>query len=129
VPVGSGDELEAIAAARGKRGVRVVANPEFLREGSAVRDFMKPDRIVIGAETPEAEETVAALYAAIEAPIIRCSRRSAELAKYAANALLATKISFMNEIAGICEATGADILDIKEVVGTDPRIGPAFLQA
>ncbi|MHB8574693.1 MAG: UDP-glucose dehydrogenase family protein [Dehalococcoidia bacterium] len=129
VPVGTGDAIEAMVAARGLTGVHVAANPEFLREGSAVHDFMRPDRIVIGADSNSVQQKVAALYAPLEANIICCSRRAAELGKYAANALLATRISFMNEISIICEASAVDVQEVARIVGQDSRIGPAFLQA
>jgi UDPglucose 6-dehydrogenase len=125
VPVGTGDAVEAIV----KRPV--VSNPEFLREGSAVADFMKPDRIVVGADDPEAGNTVAALYLRLTGrgvPLVRMARRSAELAKYAANALLATRVTFANEIADISEALGADAPDVLRAVGLDARLGPAFLR-
>ena len=128
VPVGTGDQIARLARSAGVSAA-VVANPEFLREGSAVQDFLQPDRIVVGADRHEAGVAVAQLYAALDAPVIHCSRRSAELAKYAANAFLATRISFMNEMAAICEATAADIDEVAGIVGMDPRIGPAFLKA
>ena len=128
VPPGTGDAVAELAAAAGV-DVDVVSNPEFLREGSAVKDFLKPDRIVLGAGRPEAGEAAASLLAGIDAPVIICGRRSAEMGKYAANALLASRISFMNEIAAICEVAGADIDDVVRIVGTDHRIGPYFLNA
>src|SRR5579871_3665775 len=129
VPVGTSDALETLARRHGIADIAIAANPEFLREGSAVADFMRPDRVVIGADTQEIFDRLAALYANLDAPIISCSRRSAELGKYASNAFLAAKISFMNEMAAICERSGADILEIKTIVGGDRRIGPAFLGA
>jgi UDPglucose 6-dehydrogenase len=129
VPVGTGDMIAELARACGPGGVHVVSNPEFLREGSAVRDFMRPDRIVIGAEDERAGELVAGLYAGIDAPVILCGRRSAEIAKYAANVFLAARISLINEVAAICEASGADIGDVARIVGADARIGPSFLHA
>ncbi len=128
VPVGTGDEIARLVARSGK-DAEIVSNPEFLRQGSAVHDFLRPDRIVIGASSEEAAAKVAALYEPLEAPIFTCSRRSAELAKYSANALLATRISFMNEIAAISEAVQADIDDVARIVGADRRIGPSFLRA
>ena len=128
VPVGTGDQIEGLAREAGVRA-EVVSNPEFLREGTAVYDFMHPDRVVVGARTETVAARVAGLYESLEAPHILTSRRSAELAKYAANAFLATRISFMNEIATISEAVGADIAEIERIVGADARIGPAFLQA
>jgi UDPglucose 6-dehydrogenase len=129
VPVGTGDDLADIVRNTGIPGIEVVSNPEFLREGSALADFRSPDRIVVGAESAAAAEAVGRLYASYEAPFIQCDRRSAELAKYAANAFLAMRISFANEVAGICEATSADIEDVARIIGSDQRIGPAFLKA
>jgi len=129
VPVGTGDAIAQLARDRGRPDVHVVSNPEFLREGSAIQDFVNPDRIVVGAEPPEAGRQVADLYELLAAPLFPCGRRSAELAKYAANAFLATRVSFMNEIATLCEAAGADVEDVAGVVGADHRIGTAFLRA
>jgi UDPglucose 6-dehydrogenase len=129
VPAGTGDRLEGLVADAGITGIEVVSNPEFLREGSAMEDFFHPDRIVVGAGSPEAATVVAHLYERTEAPVFVTSRRSAELAKYAANALLATRISFINEIASISEAVGADVQEVSRIVGADTRIGPRFLQA
>lgn len=129
VPVGTGDMIEKLARQTGLTGVQVVSNPEFLREGSAVADFMHPDRILIGTADKNAGNAVANLYSAINSPIIICSRRSAEIAKYASNALLATRISFMNEMANICSSVNADIQEVEHILGTDKRIGPAFLKA
>lgn len=127
VPVGTGDRLESDLVRCGLQEVDVVSNPEFLREGSAIQDFLHPDRIVIGANKRGAAEAVAGLYGRISAPVIFTSRRSAELSKYAANAMLATRISFINEMASISEALGADIGEVVAVIGADRRIGPAFL--
>jgi UDPglucose 6-dehydrogenase len=129
VPVGTGDEIEALAAEMRVSDVHVASNPEFLREGTAVRDFFAPDRIVVGANRTDVGRAVALLYDQIEAPVLLTTRRSAELAKYAANALLATRISFINEIAALAEVFGADVDDISRIVGSDARIGPEFLQA
>lgn len=129
VPVGTGDLLARLAADSGPGGVQVVSNPEFLREGTAVSDFLKPDRIVIGAEDEATAARVAPLFAGIDAPVLACRRSSAELGKYASNALLAARISFMNEIAGVCARSGAGVEEISRIVGADRRIGPAFLQA
>jgi UDPglucose 6-dehydrogenase len=107
-----------------------VSNPEFLKQGAAVDDFMKPDRVVIGAEDPKAAELMVALHKPFTrtgAPIMVMDCASAELSKYAANAMLATKISFMNEIANVCEAYGADVDRVRQAMGSDRRIGPAFL--
>jgi UDPglucose 6-dehydrogenase len=129
VPVGTGDEIERLVDASGTDHVHVASNPEFLREGSAVEDFLRPDRVVVGADSPEIGRRVASLYDGCNAPVVLTTRRSAELAKYAANAALATRISFMNEMATICEATGADVAEVARIVGSDSRIGPKFLQA
>jgi UDPglucose 6-dehydrogenase len=128
VPIGTGDEVARLAARSGK-GIETVSNPEFLRQGSAVQDFLHPDRIVIGASSKEAAAEVAALYEELDAPILKCSRPSAELAKYAANALLATRISFMNEISIISESVEADMDEVQQIVGADRRIGSSFLSA
>ena len=129
VPVGTGDTIARLAAAAGRADVEVVSNPEFLREGCAIADFMMPDRIVVGAEAPGAADAVAMLYESLGPTAVVTDRRSAELAKYAANAFLATRISFMNEIATICEAVAADVTEVAHIMGLDRRIGPAFLQA
>jgi len=128
VPVGTADKIAGLASILAA-GMEVVSNPEFLRQGTAVQDFMAPDRVVIGASSPHEAARVADLYAALEAPIVAVDRRSAELAKYAANALLATRISFMNEISHIAAAVHADVDDVARIVGLDRRIGPAFLKA
>jgi UDPglucose 6-dehydrogenase len=107
----------------------VVSNPEFLREGSAVRDFMMPDRIVLGSANEAAASRVAELYAPLQSKIIVTDLHTAEMIKYASNAFLATKISFINEMANICEAVGADVLEVARGMGMDNRIGPAFLAA
>ncbi len=129
VPVGTGDDIERLFFEGGIGDVHVASNPEFLREGSAVDDFMRPDRIVVGTESHVVARRVAELYAGMDAPVLFTSRRSAELAKYAANAALATRISFINEIAAISEAVGADVDEVSRIVGLDSRIGPRFLQA
>jgi UDPglucose 6-dehydrogenase len=129
VPVGTGDQIARMVAQSPGSGVEVVSNPEFLREGSAIKDFLQPDRIVIGADSDDAAIAVAGLYSSIDARKVLCSRRSAELAKYASNALLATRISFMNEISIICEASQADIDEVMDIVGADQRIGPHYLKA
>ncbi|MDA3025843.1 MAG: UDP-glucose/GDP-mannose dehydrogenase family protein, partial [Actinomycetota bacterium] len=125
VPVGSTRAVEAVIQ---RSDVRVVSNPEFLREGSALRDFMKPDRVVVGADDRAAAERVATLYASLGARTIVTDPASAETIKYAANAFLATKLSFVNAIAAICEGVGADIADVIDGIGSDSRIGAAFLQ-
>ena len=126
VPVATCDAIAQLTRSSG--AAAVVSNPEFLRLGSAVQDFLAPDRIVIGAD-PEPRAAVARLYAALDAPVILCSRRSAELAKYAANTFLAARVSLVNELSVICEAVQADIDEVTEILGSDPRIGPAFLKA
>jgi len=125
VPVGTAPK---IAAALGRTDVALASNPEFLREGSAVADFLSPDRIVIGAEDPSVARRVAALYAGSEAPVILGDPTSAETVKYAANAFLAAKVSFVNALAAVCEAVGADVDTVLAGVGTDHRIGSAYLQ-
>jgi UDPglucose 6-dehydrogenase len=133
VPVGTGDEIEAIIRdARRDVDVCVASNPEFLREGAAIRDFKHPDRIVIGLEDPRARETLAELYRPLylnAAPILYTGRRTAELIKYAANAFLATKITFINEVADLCEKVGADVQEVARGIGFDNRIGSKFLHA
>ena len=129
VPPGTCARMEALTRSLGADGVRVVANPEFLREGRAVRDFIVPDRVVIGARDALAGDLVAELYAPLKAPTVHCRPEEAELAKYAANSLLAARISFMNEISGIADVVGADVTTVASIVGGDPRIGPAFLAA
>ncbi len=125
VPVGS---TRVVEAALQRPDVRVVSNPEFLREGSAVGDFLNPDRIVIGSEDQAAAIKVSSLYLGISAPIVVTDPASAETIKYAANAFLATKLSFVNAIAAICEGVGADISDVMRGLGYDNRIGPEFLR-
>jgi len=128
VPVGTGERIRHGLEERGL-DVGYVSNPEFLAEGTAVRDFMHPDRIAIGAFEEEDGDAVASLYGSIEAPVVRCDVNSAEMIKLAANAALMTRISFINEIANVCEATGADVVKVAEGVGYDRRIGPHFLRA
>lgn len=125
VPVGSTAAVEAVLR---RTDVAVVSNPEFLREGSAVHDCLHPDRIVIGADDRRAADRLAALYSAIDAPVIITDPASAETIKYAANGFLAMKISFVNAVAAMCEAVGANIDDVVAGIGSDPRIGPAFLR-
>jgi UDPglucose 6-dehydrogenase len=130
VPVGTGDLVRAKIASLTKHEFDVVSNPEFLKEGDAVSDFMKPDRIVLGVSSAKAGDIMRKLYAPFQRTghrIIIMDIRSAEMTKYAANALLATKITFMNEIANLCEAVGADVASVRFGVGTDKRIGPHFL--
>jgi UDPglucose 6-dehydrogenase len=125
VPVGS---THVVERALQRPDVTVVSNPEFLREGSAVHDFMNPDRIVIGAEDRDAAARVAALFLDVSAPLIVTDPASAETIKYAANSFLATKISFVNAITAVCEAVGADVNDVVHGMGSDLRIGDRFLQ-
>jgi UDPglucose 6-dehydrogenase len=129
VPVGTGEKVRAALDARGLAHVGYASNPEFLAEGSAVRDFMQPDRIVVGAFTEADAETVASLYEPLGAPIVRADVASAEMIKLAANAFLMTRISFINEIANVCEATGADVEQVAKGIGLDHRLGPHFLRA
>jgi UDPglucose 6-dehydrogenase len=129
VPVGTGEKVRVALDARGLAHVGYVSNPEFLSEGSAVHDFMHPDRVVIGAFTEADSATVAALYEPLESTILCADVASAEMIKLAANAFLMTRISFINEIANVCEATGADVVKVAEGVGLDHRLGPHFLRA
>ena len=132
VPVGTGDAVAEILQAHGKKiGVDfdVVSNPEFLAEGTAVYDFMNPDRVVLGGTNREAAEKVAQLYLPLRCPIMTTDLRTAEMIKYASNAFLATRVSFINEIATICEKVGADVKEVAAGMGLDKRIGRAFLNA
>jgi len=133
VPVGTGDEVERIIGElRSDIDVAVVSNPEFLREGSAIHDFKHPDRIVVGTDDERAKAALAEIYRPLylnQAPILYTTRRTAELIKYAANAFLATKITFINEIADLCEKVGADVQDVARGIGLDNRIGSKFLHA
>ncbi|HEX7967157.1 MAG TPA: UDP-glucose/GDP-mannose dehydrogenase family protein [Stellaceae bacterium] len=133
VPVGTGRRVaEIVRKARPDADFDVVSNPEFLREGSAIQDFIRPDRVIIGAESPRAQDVMRELYRPlylIETPMIFTSVETAELTKYAANSFLATKISFINEIADLCEAVGADVQDVAKGIGLDGRIGRKFLHA
>jgi len=131
VPVGTGDEIERLMRARRPEGdVAVVSNPEFLREGAAINDFKRPDRVVVGADDERAREVMRALYRPLylnETPILFTGRRTSELIKYAANAFLALKITFINEMADLCEAVGADVQQVARGIGLDNRIGSKFL--
>jgi len=129
VPVGTGEKVRHRLAERGLSQVGYVSNPEFTAEGTAVRDFMEPDRIVIGAFDEADGDAVEALHAGIDAPLVRADVASAEMIKLAANAALMTRISFINEIANVCEATGADVVKVAEGIGHDRRIGKSFLRA
>jgi UDPglucose 6-dehydrogenase len=133
VPVGTGDEVERIIReARPDLAFSVASNPEFLREGAAIQDFKRPDRIVVGVTNGDARTVLQEIYRPLmrnESPLLVMARRAAELTKYAANAFLATKISFINEIADLCEKVGADVQDVARGIGMDDRIGPKFLMA
>jgi len=132
VPVGTGDKIEQILREEGVTEVSVASNPEFLREGAAIADFKHPDRIVVGAEDEHAQHVLREIYRPLflnRAPILITGRRTAELTKYAANAFLAVKISFINEIADLCEAVDADVQDVARGIGLDNRIGAKFLHA
>ena len=132
VPVGTGDAVERIIReARPELAFSVASNPEFLREGAAIDDFKRPDRVVIGVNDEHAQQVLGEIYRPLirsESPLLVMSRRAAELTKYAANAFLATKISFINEIADLCERVGADVQDVAHGIGLDTRIGARFLQ-
>src|SRR5437660_3652072 len=127
VPAGTGAAIKRILRERGKDGFGYVSCPEFLKEGSALQDFFEPDRVVVGDEGDWAGDAVVDLYAPLDAPLVRTDIRSAEMIKLAANAFLATKISFINEIANVCEETGADVVEVARGMGLDQRIGPSFL--
>jgi UDPglucose 6-dehydrogenase len=130
VPVGTAALVREVIRRETTHPFSVVSNPEFLKQGAAIDDFMKPDRVVIGAEDPRAREIMQELYAPFTrtgAPIMTMDCASAELTKYAANAMLATRISFMNEVANVCEAVGADVDEIRRAIGADKRIGTSFL--
>jgi UDPglucose 6-dehydrogenase len=131
VPIGTGDWVADIVRRHQPEPIdfSVVSNPEFLREGSAINDFMYPDRIVLGSLDAEAAAQVAQLYLSLRAPIVITDLRTAEMIKYASNAFLATRISFINEISSICEAMGADVKEVAVGMGYDKRIGPGFLDA
>src|SRR2546430_3749946 len=131
VPVGTGELVREVIERHQQQPVPfdVVSNPEFLREGSAIEDTLRPDRIVIGAPSQQVAMTLLELYAPLERPMIITDVPSAEMIKYASNAFLSTKISFINAIANICELAGADVTQVMKGVGLDSRIGPAFLQA
>jgi UDPglucose 6-dehydrogenase len=129
VPVGTGEKIRHRLDARGMTTVGYASNPEFTAEGTAVRDFMQPDRIVVGAFDISDADAVIALHEGIDAPVVRADVASAEMIKLAANAALMTRISFINEIANVCEATGADVVKVSEGIGLDRRIGPSFLRA
>lgn len=130
VPVGTGDKVRAAVASRTKHRFDVASNPEFLKEGAAIEDFMRPDRVVVGTDSPKVVEVMQDLYAPFVRtgkPVLFMDIRSSEMTKYAANAMLATKISFINEMATICESLGADIDEVRKGMGYDKRIGFEFL--
>ena len=130
VPVGTADQVRLFMADFTRHPFSVISNPEFLKEGAAVEDFMKPDRVVLGGEDPKAVEIVRELYEPFVRtgnPILVMDTRSAEMSKYAANAILATKISFINEVANLCEKVGADVNEVRRAIGLDRRIGPHFI--
>jgi UDPglucose 6-dehydrogenase len=129
VPCGTGASLRRVFTEQGKDGLAYVSCPEFLKEGSAVADFMHPDRVVVGDTGDWAGDAVVGLYAPLGAPLVRTDIASAEMVKLASNAFLATKISFINEIANVCEETGADVVEVARGMGLDDRIGSKFLQA
>jgi len=128
VPAGTGDAIKRVFHEQGKDGFAYVSCPEFLKEGSALEDFLKPDRVVVGDDGDWSGDAVVDLYAPLGAPLVRTDIRSAEMIKLAANAFLATKISFINEIANVCEETGADVLEVARGMGLDHRIGNHFLK-
>ncbi|MBI2088834.1 MAG: UDP-glucose/GDP-mannose dehydrogenase family protein [Deltaproteobacteria bacterium] len=130
VPVGTADEIRRLMAETTRHSFSVISNPEFMKEGAAVEDFMKPDRVVLGSEDPKAIDLLRELYEPFVRtgnPILVMDARSAEMSKYAANAILATKISFINEVANLCEKAGADINEVRRAMGLDRRIGPHFI--
>jgi UDPglucose 6-dehydrogenase len=129
VPCGTGASLRRVFGEQGKDGLAYVSCPEFLKEGSAVKDFLNPDRVVVGDSGDWAGDAVVDLYAPLGAPLVRTDIASAEMVKLASNAFLATKISFINEIANVCEETGADVVEVARGMGLDDRIGAKFLQA
>ena len=128
VPVGTGASIKRAFEEHGKSGFAYVSCPEFLKEGSALKDFLNPDRVVVGDEGDWAGDAVVELYKPLDAPLVRTDIASAEMVKLASNAFLATKISFINEIANVCEETGADVLEVARGMGLDQRIGRHFLR-
>lgn len=129
VPVGTAERIEQVLESMGRSDLRVVSVPEFLREGNAIADTLNPSRLVFGVPDDVSELVLRELHIGIDAPILTCDRSTAEMIKYASNAFLATKISFINEIANICERVGADVIQVAEGMGLDPRIGRSFLRA
>lgn len=129
VPIGTGNMIAETALSAGDTSVSVVSNPEFLQEGTAVDNFMNPDRVIVGSDDPDAAERVGQLYEDFGAPILRTDIRTAEMIKYASNAFLATKVSFINEMASICDVVNADVTEVARGMGLDDRIGSKFLRA
>jgi UDPglucose 6-dehydrogenase len=129
VPVGTGEKVRAFLDSHGLANIGYVSNPEFTAEGTAVRDFMEPDRIVVGAFDESHGDAVEALHTGIDAPVVRSDVNSAEMIKLAANAFLMTRVSFINEIANVCELVGADVVSVAKGIGLDHRLGPHFLRA
>ena len=131
VPIGTSEIVDRIITYNNRNGhsLPVVSNPEFLREGAAVYDFMHPSRVVIGSSSPESTEAVAKLYQPLDSPLVTCDNRTAEMSKYACNAFLATRISFMNEIALLCDEYSVDVIKVAKVMGLDPRFGSEYLNA
>ena len=130
VPIGTADRVRRVLEENGPHNIEVISNPEFMKEGAAIDDFMKPDRVVIGGRSDEALGKLREIYSPFvrtDNPILEMDNRSAEMTKYAANSLLATRISFINEIANLCEKVGADVTQVRRGIGTDQRIGPHFL--
>lgn len=129
VPVGTGARVRAVMDQAGLQHVGYASNPEFTAEGQAVRDFLRPDRVVVGTDDPQTAKLIAELHEGVDGPVVEMDLPSAEMVKLAANALLATKISFTNEIATVCEATGADVEQVVHAVGLDKRLGPHYMKA
>jgi len=129
VPAGTGASIKRVLAEKDRGGLSYVSCPEFLKEGSAIKDFLHPDRVVVGDDGDWAGDAVVELYSPLHAPLVRTDIASAEMVKLASNAFLATKISFINEIANVCEETGADVIEVAKGMGLDERIGEKFLQA
>ncbi|MFB5189217.1 UDP-glucose dehydrogenase family protein [Alicyclobacillus fastidiosus] len=129
VPVGTAHSIETFLESMGRQDIRVVSIPEFLREGSALSDTLQPSRLIFGVPDEESLRVLEELHRPLEVPVVACNRATAEMIKYASNAFLATKISFINEIANICERVGADVQQVSQGMGLDPRIGSSFLRA
>ena len=129
VPLGTAERVSKMLTGHGHHELATISNPEFLREGQAILDFMRPARVVIGGSDHESRAAVAALYQPLKRPIVHCSNRAAELIKYASNAFLCTKVSFINELAAICEASDVDVSEVAQAIGMDARIGHSYLEA